>query len=247
MNRRTFITGSAAAFTLAPMLGRVCAEDAVPEARWDEVSQLYGNAWDILPKAKEGEIETLSLISLGKNDWGNSRILGLIHNNSSEEKGLIDVNSRNITVPETFQLMIKPQGYAIVMFSDFDAADAGDVSSKFTLTFGSDNDVKDSEIYVMNAELYDNSFPMKIDGVVFDSKYKLTTTLSTTGEESAEGAKVDGLIIVFDEHGVPKDAAVMGSVFPLEGGSPWEQETSIFVDDINETAMYLAGYRASKS
>lgn len=245
MNRRTFITGSVAASALAPLLPRVAAEDAVPEERWDEASQLYGNAWDSLPKAKDGEIEALNLISLGKNDQGNSTILGLIHNNSHEEQGITDFNNKNITVPESFQLMIKPQGYAILMFSDFSASDAGDVSSKFKLTFGSAEDIKDSEIYEMNPELYDNSFPLQIDRVVLEPKKNLTVSLSNPGETDAEGALPIGLIMTFDDHGIPTDAKELRTYGRrLTSGPTWDDSTMMSASDIDGTAPYLIAYRA---
>lgn len=240
MNRRTFITGSAAAVAFAPLLGRVSAQDTSPEARWDDASQMYGNAWDLLPKAAEGKIEMVSLVSLGIGDNGGSKILGLIHNNTNDEQGLIDMEPKGsdwISSPQPYQFIIKPKGYAILKVSTQTGFEAGDVLPSYDPVFGSPDKVEESYIYYKDV-------PLHIDSVVFEESGSASVSLTNTGNTSIEGGNLNALIIGFDEHGLPLQGYETSGYDDLDAGPSYEDELAFNFVDWDPSAPYLVAYRA---
>lgn len=90
MNRRNFVRNSALVVAL-PTLPKVAFAQDAPEAVWDETSQLFGNAFGILPTAPEGEIAVVQVITTSRTEPGDDGTFGkapaflLIHNNTGEE------------------------------------------------------------------------------------------------------------------------------------------------------------------
>ncbi|MCO5218852.1 MAG: hypothetical protein M9934_06600 [Thermomicrobiales bacterium] len=238
MNRRTFITGTTTALALTPMLGRVSAQDTNPDARWDETSFLFGNAFDLLPQATEGEIEILSLIVSPEGSvFGMTSLYGLIHNNSNDAMVLVNLNTEDQTQYPMFdatQRIITPGAYALLTISLMADISADNDLPAFDPEFVKPEDVENT------VGFYRATVPLQIDHaeVGFDM---LTMGLTNTSETDIPDSFLGGIIMWFDETGTPITAWTLGELTSLATGASHEGENYLFVEFDPETP-YLLGY-----
>ncbi|MCA9834680.1 MAG: hypothetical protein KC435_12085 [Thermomicrobiales bacterium] len=238
MNRRTFVTASVAIVALGSSPGRIAAQETAPvEATWDSASQLFGNAWDLLPHAEEGKAELLStIISPEGSSFGFTQLFGLIHNNSDNETGLTALGYNGgdlLPLSSTYQSIIAPHGYALMTVSttvDFSAA-----TEPLTLaaTFGTVDEVKSLYTYSANV-------PLGIDTAEFTDE-GIHTTLTNTTETDVVEAGMSGLVMWFDDQGIPINVTTLGSLDGLKAGATYESENYIFTD-FDVAAPFLIGY-----
>lgn len=240
MNRRTFISGSIATMALAPAFGRLAAQDSSNlEPRWDEASQLYGNAWHLLTTAEDGTIQLLNLTAGNANLFG-TQLLGVIHNATDEPKVFTNAKSDDpdvYPIPTTMHGIIQPGGYAIAAIQLLIELAPGDDIPQLEPEFTSPEDIED------DFGFYAETIPVNVDAASFSVEHS-TATITNTGDTAIEES-LFGMVMFFDELGAPTmevSRTELGPAFePLSAGESIEIRYTNFTE-IDPTRPYLLGY-----
>lgn len=237
MNRRTFITSSAAIVTIIPGISRASAQDSTLESRWDDASYLFGNAWDLLPKAKDGEVELLStIVSPAGSEFGLTALFGLIHNNSDAEAGLTALTFNDgdfLIMSSAYQQIVAPQGYALLTIST--TLDLSEAAEPLVLdaTFGSVEDVQARSTYSDNIPLQIDTAEITDDGTNASLINATETNVGETG--------ISGLVLWFDDQGALINGASLGDFESLAAGESRQTENYLFAE-FDPAAPFLMGY-----
>ena len=118
MDRRTLLKSTIGIYAYTRIAPAAFAKEN--ETHGDDVSMLYGNAWDILPQAADGKTEIVisSLITEKDDVWGDSYyICGVIHNNTDDECVLRKIDLQETSTddyPTIWPLTIQPRSYALM-------------------------------------------------------------------------------------------------------------------------------------
>lgn len=254
MRRRNFLTGSMAAMTLGSSFGRAGAQDTASEARWDEASQMYGNAWHLLPDAEEGTIELTNVSYVPFMD--SIYAYGVIHNNTSEPMFLFwELYDDAGTEYETYspENLIAPGTRAIFNAVDYEGVgnheDGEPILQPEFLTLPELRDVLGMNEEAFEIAIAENSvYPMQIDSLEYlgDKIHQITITNPTDREIDAERMRLYYSILFFDEQGTTKDGKIaidMSAESSLPAGKSMSGELwwlfSLPLYSINPDTPYL--------
>lgn len=246
MDRRSFAKGSLTALAVGSMMrsAATTAQDASNlDPRWDETSQLYGNAWDLLPKAEEGTIQFLNLNTGFTSKYG-LQIMGIIHNATDTTLMLADLLCQDgpIGLIECTQWIIPPGAYA--MAHGF---------AQFPLEPG--DEIPPIEPFFITPEeafgpflLFVESVPLRVDDAIFEldtdgdePKHPCITTLTNTSDVDPRGQPPFGMVTFVNEDGIPTMTTALSSSDVVPVGETVEAD-SIIHFDYDPSAPYLIGF-----
>ncbi len=240
MNRRTLLGAIAA----APALQNVAAQDTPnPELQWEEISHLYGNAWNTLPKAEEGTIQFLNLNTGFTSKYG-TQIMGIIHNATDTARMLADLLCEDgpIGLIECTQWIIPPGAYALAHgFAQF-PLEPGDEIPPIDAFFITPEEAFGPFL------LFAESVPLRVDAVSFDlnpngdePKHPCIATLTNTSEIDPRGQPPMGMVMFVDGDGIPTMTTTLSSSDVVRVGETVDAD-SIIHFDYDPTEPFLIGF-----
>ena len=241
MNRRALLQHAAAATILAGTWRSAVASAAAstPTPTWDETSFLYGNAWDLLPKANDGEISITGLaISTFGQVWGSTPLYGLIHNNTDSAHVLINltVEAASYVTFEVTQGVIQSGAYALFTVGLPPEYELGDEAPLLEPEFVKREDVDDS------VGFFSASVPLQIDSVEF-SPGKVTSSITNLSVNDYADSFLQGIILWFDETGAPFTGLQLGTLATIPAGGS-STVNAVVLDEYDAELPFLVGYKA---
>ncbi|MCA9834307.1 MAG: hypothetical protein KC435_10190 [Thermomicrobiales bacterium] len=259
MNRRTLLKSTLGLYAYTRIAPSVFAQNS--EARWDEASQLYGNAWDVLPRAADGEIAIVtSGFATESSLFGSNQIFGgVIHNNTDEPAVLLKIDIPGVA--ERTQLVltqstVQPHGYGLVkgiIEADSELTiDPTTITPLFVAPDKVSDALEDDHFKTIHPESVYQTLPVQINAFErtgtsdWTENFSANMTNPTTDKEMDSLA--EGIIIWFDTEGklVIEEgftAKWSDDYEPLVSGETWDKVLSLDLRHVDATSLFLVGMR----
>ena len=195
MNRRKFAISSIAFAAIGSRFSTATAQ--MPESKWDDASMLFGNAWEVIPEGKDGEISVVSsAVAIADPIMKNGRILALVHNRTDKVHTLAgqELNGETLATPsDMMQPYVNPNAYGLVTIDLELDADVPKEVPAFRPIFVDEDQAKD-----WGYERY--TVPLRIDSAVLEGS-KLNLKVTNPTNEDLSDSFPGGIVFWFDEKG----------------------------------------------
>ena len=238
MNRRRFMTVTTGALVAAQFTSKVSAQDSLTEPRWDDASQLFGNAFDLLPKAADGACEIVAQ-ARGKFDAISqlTEVYAVIHNNTDGSAVITGFATEDPSLSLTYasvQPIANPGGFVLVELGLFTEIAEDDDLPALTVQSLSPEEAESQGWYM------EETLPLKISNFMVDDQNRVSFDVTNESEEDFPEASIDGLVIFFDEDGIPvTNLRIYGSE-DLPAGATKNLSAMSF-EHVDSSMPFLAG------